>query len=64
MQSDATWGLSSFVLVTGPCSPSCASCIGYTPQPDSCDICSNFLANNETGQKCSSCLNGFNLSSI
>jgi|LakMenEpi03Aug12_release.lakeMendotaPanAssembly.Ray.scaffolds.fasta_scaffold450367_1 hypothetical protein len=61
MKKDATWALSSFILVTGPCSSSCASCSGYTPLPNSCDICSNFLANNDT-QKCSTCLNGFNLS--
>ena len=47
--------------MTGPCSSSCASCSGYTPIPNNCDICSNFLANNDT-QKCSTCLNGFNLS--
>ena len=59
MAQGATWGLSSFVLITGSCNSKCAVCNGYTPRVDSCSKCNNFLANNLAGQKCSTCLNGF-----
>ena len=59
----SSWSISSFVLVTGTCNSNCAACSGYTPNPSGCDICKNFLANNDTagGQKCSTCSNGFTL---
>lgn len=61
----ATWSISSFVIVTGLCNVNCAGCSGYTASLAGCDICKNFLANNQSagGEKCSTCLNGFNYNS-
>lgn len=48
MAPGASWGLSSFVLITGQCDPKCALCDKFIPRADGCLMCKNFLANNDT----------------
>lgn len=58
--SIASWGISTFTVLTGSCDPSCSSC-SFSNDPTSCVSCKQFL-DKGAGGRCNQCTAGFNLS--